>query len=65
MNNATGQSVKDYGKLLALDFFSLLLANALYYYIRVRSGLFRVMAVPDFWGPVFLLTLFDRIVQIY
>ncbi len=58
MNNATGQSVKDYGKLLALDFFSLLLANALYYYIRVRSGLFRVMAVPDFWGPVFLLTLF-------
>ena len=41
-----------------LDFFSLFIANSLYYYFRVRSGFFRVMVIPDFWGPVLLLTLF-------
>lgn len=44
--------------LLVVDFLSLLLANSIYYYFRVRSGLFRVIAVPDFWGPVIMLTLF-------
>ncbi len=44
--------------LLILDMFSLMTANSLYYYFRVRSGLFHVMAIPDFWGPVVLLTFF-------
>lgn len=44
--------------LLTADFISMLAANAFYYYVRVRSGLFRVMAIPDFWGPVVLLTFF-------
>ncbi len=44
--------------LVTSDFVAMLAANAFYYYVRVRSGLFRVMAVPDFWGPVVLLSLF-------
>lgn len=44
--------------LLFVDFFSLLIANSIYYYLRVRSGLFRVITIPDFWGPVLMLTLF-------
>ncbi len=44
--------------LLIADSVSLVSANAIYYYIRIRSGLFHVMAVPDFWGPVILLSLF-------
>lgn len=44
--------------LLFADFLSMMVANTFYYYFRVRSGLFRVMAVPDFWGPVVLLSLF-------
>lgn len=41
-----------------LDFISLVFANILYYYFRIQSGFFRVMVVPDFWGPVLFLTLF-------
>ncbi|MCL4538412.1 MAG: sugar transferase [Bacteroidetes bacterium] len=44
--------------LVAVDFLSLALANAVYYYIRVFSGLFRVVAIPDFWGPLITLSLF-------
>ncbi len=44
--------------LLAADFLALALANGAYYYIRVLSGLFRVIAVPDFWGPLVTLSLF-------
>ncbi len=44
--------------LLLLDALSLIVANSSYYYFRIRSGLFKVMAVPDFWGPVILLSLF-------
>ncbi|HEY9166341.1 MAG TPA: sugar transferase [Candidatus Kryptonia bacterium] len=54
-------SVKKGGEartLLALDFLSLTLANIIYYYFRIRSGLFSILTVPDFWGPVVVLTLF-------
>ncbi len=44
--------------LLLMDFLSLAIANTIYYYVRVRSGLFRVITIPDFWGPVLVLTLF-------
>lgn len=44
--------------LLFADFLSLALANSIYYYIRVHSGLFRVIAVPDFWGPLITLSIF-------
>ncbi len=44
--------------LLIIDFVSLATANALYYYIRVLSGLFRTISVPFFWGPVITLSLF-------
>ncbi|MGC8594960.1 MAG: sugar transferase [Candidatus Kryptoniota bacterium] len=44
--------------LIFVDFVSISLANALYYYIRVRSGLFRIVTVPDFWGPTISLSLF-------
>jgi exopolysaccharide biosynthesis polyprenyl glycosylphosphotransferase len=44
--------------LLFMDFFSLSFANSFYYYFRVRSGFFRVITIPDFWGPVIVLTLF-------
>ncbi len=48
--------------LLALDFLSLAFANALYYYIRVRSGFFQVITVPDFWGPIVALSLLTMVV---
>lgn len=44
--------------LVMVDALSLVVANALYYYFRVSSGLFRVMTIPDFWGPVILLSSF-------
>jgi Predicted nucleoside-diphosphate sugar epimerases len=44
--------------LLFIDFVSISLANTLYYYIRVRSGLFRIVTIPDFWGPTISLSLF-------
>ncbi len=44
--------------LAALDFVSLVIANSMYYYFRVRSGFFRVIVIPDFWGPILFLTLF-------
>ncbi len=44
--------------LLAVDSVSMICANAIYYYFRIQSGLFRVMTVPDFWGPVVLLSVF-------
>lgn len=44
--------------LVFVDLISLVAANSIYYYFRIRSGLFHVMAVPDFWGPVVLLSLF-------
>ena len=48
--------------LLCVDFLSLVLANGLYYYIRIRSGFFHVIMIPDFWGPVIALSLFTMIV---
>lgn len=44
--------------LLLIDFFSVFCSNSIYYYFRVHAGLFRVIAIPDYWGPVFVLTLF-------
>ena len=44
--------------LVFLDVISLGIANSIYYYFRVRSGLFRVITIPDFWGPVVVLTGF-------
>lgn len=44
--------------LIILDFLSLFIANSLYYYIRVHSGLFRIVTIPDFWGPAIILSLF-------
>lgn len=44
--------------LISTDLLAMVAANSIYYYIRIRSGLFRVMAVPDFWGPVILLSFF-------
>lgn len=44
--------------LLCLDFISLALANAAYYWVRVYSGLFRVITIPYFWGPLVTLSLF-------
>ena len=43
--------------LIFVDFVSLFLANAVYYYVRVRSRMFHVITVPEFWGPVIMLTL--------
>ncbi len=48
--------------ILLMDSFSLGLANALYYYLRVHSGLFRVIAVPDFLGPLITLSAFVMLV---
>lgn len=44
--------------LLCIDFLSLALANAVYYWVRVYSGLFRVITIPYFWGPLVTLSLF-------
>jgi len=44
--------------ILIVDFVSLIFANSIYYYIRVHSGIFRVITVPDFWGPVVMLDSF-------
>ncbi len=44
--------------LLFIDFISVFCGNSIYYYFRVHGGLFRVMAIPDYWGPVLVLTLF-------
>ncbi len=44
--------------LLFIDFLALAAANAAYYYIRVYSGLFRVITIPYFWGPLVTLSLF-------
>ncbi len=41
-----------------VDFISLCGANGLYYYIRIRSGFFHVITIPDFWGPILMLTAF-------
>lgn len=48
--------------LVVADFLSLSIANALYYYLRVHSGLFRVIAVPDFLGPLITLSAFVMLV---
>ncbi len=58
MSRSVGQTFREKALLVALDIFALLIANFAYYYFRVRSGFFRVMAVPDFWGPILLLSLF-------
>ncbi|MGO9480953.1 MAG: sugar transferase [Candidatus Kryptoniota bacterium] len=58
MTKLMGRKSGEAATLLLMDFLSLTIANSVYYYVRVRSGLFRVITVPDFWGPVIVLTLF-------
>ncbi len=48
--------------LLIADFLLLAVANSFYYFIRIRSGLYRVITIPDFWGPVVMLSLFTMVV---
>ncbi|HUI31702.1 MAG TPA: sugar transferase, partial [Candidatus Acidoferrales bacterium] len=43
-------------------FLTLTIANGFYYYIRVRSGIFRVITIPDFWGPIITLSLLTMFV---
>jgi exopolysaccharide biosynthesis polyprenyl glycosylphosphotransferase len=44
--------------LLLMDFFSLFCGNSVYYYFRVHTGLFKVVTIPEYWGPTLMLTLF-------
>jgi exopolysaccharide biosynthesis polyprenyl glycosylphosphotransferase len=48
--------------ILLVDLVSLALANSLYYYLRVGSGLFHVITIPEFWGPTITLSLFTMFV---
>ncbi len=56
MSKTIGRTTKEKLLLLGMDFLSLIIANVAYYYFRVRRGFFRVISVPDFWGPIVLLT---------
>jgi len=44
--------------LLAADGLAISLAWALYYYLRVRSGIFALSSVPDFLIPMFIIGLY-------
>jgi exopolysaccharide biosynthesis polyprenyl glycosylphosphotransferase len=55
---SVGKKTAERRVLLLLDILSLSFANSLYYYFRIRSGFFHVITIPDFWGPVLMLSFF-------
>ena len=44
--------------ILVIDLFTLSLAWSLYYWVRIRSGLFPHASDPEFWGPMVAICIF-------